>query len=144
MNIESIDQNPILNTALNTDDVGKKLALSEHIVEAFMPLFCDEIEKKRRLLDSNWQDFNNLTENIKVTEETIENCKIELRREKLIRKILIEINKLVDRQILYGSIKSLVANVINEIQSMDEKELVTNLNALKRAVDKNIPKVTST
>lgn len=138
MNIELLQTE---NRNLDNAEIGKKLAFADDIILTFMPVFCDEIEEKKRLYDSNWQDYQALKTNVETNQHTLKTISIELKKEKLIRSILIEIKKMYDADVLYGNNKRIVVEAVSEIRDLGLDELADKLELLKKVVSKHVPRV---
>jgi len=130
-----------LNCPAVNVETGKKLLLSESIIEAFMPVFNDEIENKRRRLDSNWQDLKDLKSRLSDTRNQLKKMSSIQAKEKTVAQILIAIQKLVDRDVLYGNSKQAAIDTLQQLDMMDQKTLAKRLATINTIVEKHIPRV---
>ncbi len=122
--------------AKNTD--AAKLLIINQVVEHFLPLFREEIEKMERVIVSHESDRKKLKSEIERTKTELIKYNKVLIREKQISTVLEEVGYLLSHDILYGENKRVVLEVLDQIDSMDSKTLEGKTKALKALAYKNI------
>lgn len=120
---------------------ASKLLLMERIVEAFTPLFSEEIERKKVRLRDSKQDYNRLKKVIKETSATNQELRSEFDREKKIEEILENTEVLLNHNVLYGKNKHVVTKILNGLDSMTVDELDKSTRLLTKLMQQNIKRV---
>jgi hypothetical protein len=139
MIIEEICTSKIIQD--QSDNIGRKLMLADEIISVYMPLFSEEIDRKKRLLEDAKRDHQHLKNNIGESKNTLKEISNSLRRERSIREILIEINKMITSDVLYGNNKQFVSELLTKIESLDVDDLQLELSQLRRMTTaKNVRK----
>ena len=128
------------NSSLSEID-GKKIILAEEIVKFFTPLFNEEIDRKKKQLDRNKQDYLKLKKSIDETDSRIQTLNVEIRRERLIFSILKEIKCLSDHDILYGNNRQIVSDVLSSLGVFTEDQLAACVEQLRKMVHRNVKKI---
>ena len=108
-----------------------KVLLMDKVIHHFLPLFRDEIEKKKSTMDGHKSDYNKLVKEITKTRKVLakldDDYKIELAKQ----DILFEIDYLYNRDVLYGNNKKIVLDVLDGFNKLDLKTLSGALKSLK-------------
>ena len=132
----------ILDTEVYTptisNNIKQKLVFADDIIGSFMPLFSDEIDRKKRLLDNIKKDHQHLKQSIAQGKNTLVEINNALKKERLIKAILIEINKMINSDVLYGNNKQIVASLLSNIETLDVDDLTTHLESLRSKTTKTI------
>jgi len=131
MIIETIESKQVLDKN-HSVNIGRKLAFADDIISVFMPLFSDEIDRKKRTLENINKDHQHLKQIIAEGKNTLKKIDMSLKKERYIREILIEINKLVSSDVLYGNNKQVVINLLGKIETLSSGDLVSELGKLKK------------
>ena len=122
-------------------DDACKIFLMDEVISHFLPLFRDEIEKKKKILNNHTVDYKKLKEGVTKTKNGLIKVADVMKREKIIRDILDEIGFMQKRDILYGSNKKEALDTIDIIRSMTAEDLQTRLKSLRALVYKNVTRV---
>ena len=120
---------------------ASKIMLMDNVIEHFLPLFREEIEKKKKVLFGYTTDYRKLTSEITKTKDNLVKLKKGIKRENLIKEILSEISFLLSRDILYGKNKKIVLDILDAIKKTNIVDLNTNLKTLKLIIQKNVKRV---
>ena len=120
---------------------ASKIMLMDNVIEHFLPLFREEIEKKKKVLSGYTIDYKKLTSEITKTKDNLVKLKKGIKRETLIKEILSEIFFLLSRDILYGKNKKTVLDILDVIKKTSIVDLTTNLKTLKLIIQKNVKRV---
>lgn len=120
---------------------ASKLILMDRIVEAYTPMFSEEIERKKIRLRDCRQDYIRLKDVIKKSSVTHEGLRTEFEREKQIEKILEDSELLLNSNVLYGKNKHIVSKILNNIDRMGVDELEKSTRLLTKLVRQNIKRV---
>lgn len=122
-------------------DDACKIFLMDEVISHFLPLFRDEIEKKKKVLSNHTTDYQKLKVGVTKTKNGLIKLADALKREKIVRDILDEIGFMQKRDILYGSNKKEALDTIDTIRSMSVEDLQIRLKALRSLVYKNVTRV---
>jgi len=122
-------------------DSGSKLILMDQIINHFLPLFRDEIEKLEKVYNSHQIDMDKLKSEVLKTKKELSILNEEYKRQKIIYSLLVEITQLYDNDILYGNNKKIVLDTLDGIYQMDLSGLQSRHVTLRKLVYKNIKKV---
>ena len=128
----------------NNSDVGKKLLLADGIIETFMPVFSEEIETKRRRLENDWQDVEKLKKQLSASKKQLKFLTTQLKREKTISAIITEIQRMIDRDVLYGNKKHAALETLQQLDDLDNATLVKRLASIRSVAAKHIKKIVKT
>jgi len=123
------------------DTAGSKLFLMEEIIEIFMPLFDEEIKKKERRLQETRKDYDILKNTVLQTKSELTSINQEHRKELLKKALLDELDVMFDKDIVYGSIKNAIIEMIETIDRVDVSRLEENIDLSKRLIYKNVRRV---
>jgi len=93
MIIETIGVNKVISD--HSANIGRKLAFADDIISIFMPLFSEEIDRKKRILENTRKDYQHLKQAIAESKNTLKKINFALKKERSVRAILIEINKMI-------------------------------------------------
>lgn len=122
-------------------DDACKIFLMDEVISYFLPLFRDEIEKKKKILSNHTVDYKKLKIGVMKTKNGLIKLADAMKREKVVRDILDEIGFMQKRDVLYGSNKKEALDTIDSIRLMTVEELRTRLKALRSLVYKNVTRV---
>ena len=120
---------------------ASKLILADRIVEAFTPLFSEEIERKKNRLRESKQDHKRLKQVIKDAATTNEELRNEFEREKKIETILENSEVLLNHNVLYGKNKHVVSKILTSLGQMSMDELEKSTRLLTKLMRQNIKRV---
>lgn len=134
MIIETIGINKVISD--HSANIGRKLAFADDIISIFMPLFSEEIDRKKRILENTKEDYQHLKQVIAEGKNTLKKINFALKKERLVRAILIEINKMTSTDVLYGNNKQIVINLLSNIETLDVDDLVGELDKLRKLLSK--------
>jgi hypothetical protein len=134
MIIETIGVNKVISD--HSANIGRKLAFADDIISIFMPLFSEEIDRKKRILENTKEDYQHLKQVIAEGKNTLKKINFALKKERLVRAILIEINKMTSTDVLYGNNKQIVINLLSNIETLDVDDLVGELDKLRKLLSK--------
>ena len=124
-------------------DFGSRLLLADKIIEQFTPLFSEEIERKKHLLNDNLADITKLKKDVVRYKRDLKLINEAVKKENVKNEILIEIDYLNNYGVLYGQNKQVVKNILSTLDTQLIVDLIENLKILKRQVRNNINKVIS-
>ena len=134
MIIETIGVNKVISD--HSANIGRKLAFADDIISIFMPLFSEEIDRKKRILENTRKDYQHLKQAIAESKNTLKKINFALKKERSVRAILIEINKMISTDVLYGNNKQIVINLLSNIETLDADDLVGELDKLRKLLSK--------
>jgi len=139
MNI--VQSTPIedIHFADNTDTC--KVFLMDEVINHFLPLFRDEIERKKAVLNKYQEDFKKLSFEVDKTRKSLLKFREELGKEKIIEEILDEATFLFSRDILYGKNKKVVLDILDTIREDTLVELSSKFKTLRAITQKHVTKV---
>ena len=118
-----------------------KVLLMDQLVGHFLPLFREEVEKKKKILVSHTHDYTKLKEEVSKTKEKLVKLNAGMRNAKFVRDILDEISRLYNHDILYGENKKIVLDIIDSINSLGTEVLLQKLKVLRGLAYQNIKQV---
>jgi hypothetical protein len=118
-----------------------KILLFEEVINHFLPLFREEIEKKKETLQSHIQDAKKLKTDISKTKQFLVKINESYKREKLKKEILEEISFLYTNEILYGNNKKIVLDLLDVLGNLEFRALDEKVKLLRSMVHKNVKKV---
>ncbi len=133
--------NNIEDKIKNTDLNASKILLMNEIINHFLPIFREEIENKKEILNKHEQDISKLKTEISKSKKELLKQFNNLKKEKLIKEMLQEITILFSNDILYGNNKKIVLDILNDYDSLDHATLKNKIKLLKNMVYKNVNKI---
>lgn len=118
-----------------------KIFLMEEIIKIFVPLFHEEIDKKEGLSREVNQDHTNLKKIVASLVSHLKSLDLKVKREQAKARLLSEINSVIEQDLMYGSCKLFVKNLLEELDSISVVDLEERENVLRKMVLKNVKKV---
>lgn len=124
------DQNKI------TLDSASKILFADKIIAHFSPLFYEDLRKKQQELKQNAADISKLKVGLEKLTADISKRDKEVKIEKIKLEVLDEIKYLTSLDVIYGSIRETIKNILLTLDSQTAEELTKNLKILQRSVNK--------
>jgi len=118
-----------------------KIILMDKVIEHFLPLFREEIEKEKEVLKKYRRDFKQLSSGVSKTKTILVKLRKELQKEQLIQELLDDSAFLLNRDILYGQNKKIVMDILDSVGKSNDGTLITHSRTLKSLIRKNVKKV---
>jgi len=122
---------------------AKKILIADKLINFYVPILNEESERKSRQFKKTKQDFKKIALDIKSTKDSIKKLESSIVYEQLVRRVLVETQRLMVSELLYGSIKELVVNTLtrlNNKETISIEELDKIVNTLNKS-SKNAKKV---
>ena len=122
---------------------AKKILIADKLINFYVPILNEESERKSRQFKKTKQDFKKIALDIKSTKGSIKKLESNIVYEQLVRRVLVETQRLMVSELLYGSIKELVVNTLtrlNNKETISIEELDKIVNTLNKS-SKNAKKV---
>ena len=107
---------PIEDIHFANDSNTCKIFLMDQVINHFLPLFRQDIEKKKAVLNKYREDFKKLSSEVDKTKKSLLKFREELGKEKIIEELLDEATFLMSRDVLYGKNKKVVLGSADKIQ----------------------------
>ena len=117
-----------------------KIVLLDELIERFLPIFRDEINKKEKSLNKYQDDFKKLSDEVSKTKTSLTKAREDLVKEKAISEILDEALVLHSRDILYGKNKKIVLDILDSLEKDDLMTLNSKMKILRSVTLKNVQK----
>lgn len=136
-----IENTGIADTNLYSNNEATKILLMNQVVDHFLPLFREEIERKKKVLNEYQTDYKKLSTDISRSQTTLLKMRDALRRELVIQDIIEESNFLFSKEILYGKNKKMVLDILGSLEKSDLTLLNSRLKLLRNLTQKNVQKV---
>ena len=131
----------IQDTVLAENSDAAKILLMNKVIDHFLPLFREEIEKKKKVLSGYQKDYKKLKTEISKTQQVVIKYRDGLKRELVIQEILDDAAFLFSRDILYGQNKHKVLDILDSLRQSDLISLISKRKALRALIQKNVKKV---
>ena len=131
----------IQDTVLAENSDAAKILLMNKVIDHFLPLFREEIEKKKKVLSGYQKDYKKLKTEISKTQQVVIKYRDGLKRELVIQEILDDAAFLFSRDILYGQNKQKVLDILDSLRQSDLISLISKRKALRALIQKNVKKV---
>jgi len=128
----TIDRNII------SEDISFKLMLADGILSLFTPLFYEEIRKKQGQFKRNVLDIKQLKQNILDAKLKIKKLNFLINKEKIKNEVLNEIDYLVGVDVIYGSNRQLIRNILITLDKQTSNDLKKNLEVLRGIIKNKI------
>jgi len=128
----TIDRNII------SEDISFKLMLADGILSLFTPLFYEEIRKKQGQFKRNVLDIKQLKQNILDAKLKIKKLNFLISKEKIKDEVLNEIDYLVGVDVIYGSNRQLIRNILITLDKQTSNDLKKNLEVLRGIIKNKI------
>jgi hypothetical protein len=138
MLIESTD---IVYSEATSSVSGARLLLADQIIDIFTPLFSNEIDRQKRLLNGNIADVSKLKKDILENKQHLKSLNENIKKEIVKTEILNEVEYLYNYGILYGKNRQIVNNILLSMDDKSLSSLTGNLKILRRLVKSNINKI---
>lgn len=122
-------------------DAASKVLLMDQIIQHFLPLFKKEVQEKKNAYESHNSDILKLKQEIGKTRKEFISLKEQIKKEGLIRSVLDECVQLYASDVLYGTNKKIVLDVIDNLREFSLQELQLKQKLLRSIVYKNVKKV---
>jgi hypothetical protein len=119
---------------------GKRLLLADQIIDIFTPLFSNEIDRQKRLLNGNIKDVSKLKKDITKFKQRLKVLNGSVKSEIIKKEVLNEIESLHNYGILYGQNRQIVEGILSTIDDKSLSSLTGDLKVLKRLIKNNINK----
>jgi len=120
----------IIDRNIFTDEHSYKVFLMDKIIEQFLPVFSQDVERKKSQLNENMEDLSKLKTDILQLKTKLKSCLKKIEIEDVKRTILTEIQLLIKKDLLYGKNKQIVKDVLFSFNS-DEENLKDKLVLIK-------------
>ena len=123
------------------DSQASKILLMDEIINKFTPLFYEEIDRKKQQMEESKADYLKLKESVSTTQSTVKLLEQDNQRETLLNALLKDINSLIEYDVLYGSNKKVVFEIMNSLNELSSVEIQGKIKHLQRMLDRNVNKV---
>lgn len=128
----TIDRNII------SDDISFKLMLADGILSLFTPLFYEEIRKKHGQFKRNVLDIKQLKQNIIDSKLKIRKLNFLINKEKIRNEVLNEINYLSDADVIYGSNRQAIKDILLTLDTQTPNDLKKSFEILRGIIKTKI------
>lgn len=136
-----IENTGIADSNCYSNNEASKILLMNQVVDHFLPLFREEIERKKKVLDEYQSDYVKLKSDVTRTQKTLLKMRDALKRELIIQDVVEEANFLFSKEILYGKNKKMVLDILESLDKLDLNLLNSRLKLLRSLTQKNVQKV---
>jgi hypothetical protein len=130
-----LDQNGIDNTN------ASKVFVMNNIVDHFVPLFHEEIDRKQKQYDRNAADVAKLKAEVGAMAQNLKQLDSKLKYQTEAEVILDRIKYLADYDVLYGNNRRIALDAVQSIHTGDISKLKAFSGKLEKLIFKNIKKV---
>ena len=117
-----------------TGNNASKILLMDSLIEHFSPLFYEDLRKKQRQVQNNKTDIKKLISIIEQNKKELIQKKNELEVEQIKQKILNEIERLKEIDVLYGKNKTTVQSILSAIDKLSLENLKKRYTLLRKLV----------
>jgi len=129
-----IAETDISDKCIVTDESAYKIILMEKIIEYFVPLFSNEVDRKKSQLNENLEDISRLKNSISEIKDKLKMWLTKIQLEKIRKEVITEILLLQKKDLIYGKIKQLVKDILFSIESKDRNEISQDLLYIKNVL----------
>lgn len=130
-----VDQNGIDNTN------ASKVFVMNNIVDHFVPLFHEEIDRKQKQFDRNALDVTKLKTEVSTMASELKKLDSQYKYQTEAKVILDRVKYLANYDVLYGNNRRIALGAIQSIHFNDISKLKTFSIKLEKLIFKNIKKV---
>lgn len=135
----NITETEYLDLELDNND-GSKIFLMDQIIEHFLPTFSKEIEEKKNQLNVNKEDLDKLRRDVITGRSQLKDLISQIKKESLMTEIITETKSLIVYDVLYGTNKHTVKNILSTLNKQTEEDLTQSLSTVKKLVRENLKK----
>jgi len=133
-----IELTNIIDKNVISDDITFKLMLADGILSLFTPLFYEDIRKKQEQLKRNVLDIEQLKKNILDDKLKGKKLKFLINKEKIKNKVLNEIDYLIEIDVIYGSNREVIKNILLTLDKQTSNDLKKNFEILQKIIKNKV------
>lgn len=135
MKIELTD---VVDKNIISDDITFKLMLADGVLSLFTPLFYEDTRKKQEQFKRNVLDIEQLKKNILDDNLKIKKLKFLINKEKIKNEVLNEIDYLINVDVIYGSNREVIKNILLTLDKQTSNDLQKDLDVLRKLIKNKV------
>jgi hypothetical protein len=120
---------------------ARKILFAEDIIEYFIPLFREEIDRKKQQFEQSGADYKELRAKISDSKETVKKIQQEYGRQKLIKQILSLVESSLTKELAYGRTRFRIREIVEKLDVSNNEQLKEYRSVLLKLVNRNVQKV---